>query len=106
MKDFFLATLSHKHALDIHEGNVLFCIPPTLELRADSFKPVAYDVIKYDGGPLEEGVPRHYVESMTYEGQNCEELVDVQLVDFSNSRVSRFSIICTFINNILQVSLL
>jgi len=92
-KGFCLTTLSSKQVLDIHAGNILFCIPDTLQLDSDSFKPLAYEVTKYNGGPIDQGVPTHYVESMVYTEEDCEELTEVKLVDFSNGRLLKRSII-------------
>jgi len=69
---------------DIHVGNVLFCISDTLQLESDSIEPNAYEVTKHNGGPIDQGVPTHYVDSMGYSDDVCEKLSEVKLVDFSN----------------------
>jgi len=70
---------------DIHVGNILFCISDILQLESDSFEPDAYKVTKYNGGPIDQGVPTHYVDSMWYYQNVCEKLTEVKLVDFSSA---------------------
>ena len=106
-RDFLLTTLFSwlKLVLDIHVGNVLFRIPDTMQLKSDSRKPNAYNVRRKDGGPLEQGVPRQFVASMTYYREDCQRLTEIQpfeiqLIDFSNSRLLDLVIICAFNTNV------
>jgi len=96
IKSFPLITLSSKQVLDIQVNNVLFCISDTLQLESDSFKPIAYKVTKYNGGPIDQGVPTHYVELMRHPQEVCKKLTEVKLVEFSNGGLLKRSIIYTF----------
>jgi len=81
---------------DIHVGNVLFCISDTLQLESDSFEPEAYEVTKYNGGPIDQGVPTHYIHLMEYPQEVCKRLTEVKLVEFSDGRLLKRSIIYIF----------
>jgi len=70
---------------DINASNILFCIPTTLQLELDSWKLQTYEVSTKYRGPLEQGVPRHFVRPIRYNEEDCDELTEVKLVDFSNS---------------------
>jgi len=69
---------------DINISNILFCIPTKLQSKSDSWKPYAYEVSK-NGGPLEQGVPKHSVDSIWYSEEDCDKFTKVKLVNFSNS---------------------
>lgn len=86
VESFLLAALTHKHALDIHAHNVLFCNPAEETLDLDAIEPHTCDVRRKDGGPLDQGVPRQFVDVMEYSKEDCEDLFEIKLIDFDQGR--------------------
>ncbi|KAF2785948.1 kinase-like protein [Melanomma pulvis-pyrius CBS 109.77] len=80
----------HSHGIvhgDIHEGNILFCLPKGYQLPIDDV--YQGEVYKKDGTPLEEGIPRQVVTSLLFDlkidKDLFQEVGQIKLVDFSSS---------------------
>lgn len=71
--------------LDIHTGNILFKIPeidPSLPGRLEALAPQTSTIVKKDGAPIEESLPRYIVKAICNVRDLEDPLTEIQLADF------------------------